>query len=45
MSADLAAVILAAVAVILVLAGEIWCALWWLGERFEKLDLSSELRP
>jgi hypothetical protein len=40
-----AAVVLAAVAVLLVLAGEIWCALWWLGERFEKLDLSSELRP
>ncbi len=30
--------------VALVFTGEIWCVLWWLGERFEKLDLSSELR-
>ena len=37
--------ILAATIVALVFAGEIWCVLWWLGERFEKLDLSSELRP
>ena len=37
--------ILATVLVGLVFAGEIWCVLWWLGERFEKLDLSSELRP
>ena len=27
-----------------VFIGEIWCVLWWLGERFEKLDLSAELR-
>jgi hypothetical protein len=40
-----AAEILAAVSAALVLAGEIWCVLWWLGDRFEKLDLSSELRP
>jgi hypothetical protein len=41
----LAAVILATLSVLLILAGEVWCTLWWLGERFEKLDLSSELRP
>lgn len=40
-----AAIALAAVAVFAVLAGEVWCALWWLGERFERLDISAELRP
>lgn len=40
-----ASLILATSIVALVFAGEIWCVLWWLGERFEKLDLSSELRP
>ena len=39
-----AAVILATLIVALVFTGEIWCVLWWLGQRFEKLDLSSELR-
>ncbi|MDP3072818.1 MAG: putative ABC exporter domain-containing protein [Opitutaceae bacterium] len=27
-----------------VLVGEVWCGVWWLGGRFEKLDLSAELR-
>ena len=40
-----AAVLIAALTVIVILAGEIWCGLWWLGGRFEKLDLSAELRP
>lgn len=40
-----AAIALAAIAVFAVLAGEVWCALWWLGERFEHLDISAELRP
>ncbi len=40
-----AAIAVAAVAVLAVLVGEIWCTLWWLGGRFEKLDLSAELRP
>ncbi|HEX2854451.1 MAG TPA: putative ABC exporter domain-containing protein [Opitutaceae bacterium] len=40
-----AAVVLATLVVIAVLVGEIWCALWLLGERFEKFDLSAELRP
>jgi hypothetical protein len=40
-----AAVAVATLTVIVILLGEIWCGLWWLGERFEKLDLSSELRP
>lgn len=39
------AVIFASLAVTLVLAGELWCGLWWLGGRFEKLDLSTEPRP
>ena len=37
-------VAIAALAVLAVLVGEAWCALWWLGRRFEKLDLSAELR-
>lgn len=40
-----AAIVLATLAVFVILAGEVWCALWWLGERFEHLDISSELRP
>jgi len=31
--------------VLAVLLGELWLGLWFLGGRFEKLDLSSELRP
>lgn len=38
------AVTIAAAAVLLVLAAEVWCGVWWLGERFEKLDLSTDLR-
>ena len=40
-----AAIALATAVVLTVLAGEVWCALWWLGERFEHLDVSTELRP
>ena len=32
-------------AVLVILLAEVGCGLWWLGQRFEKLDLSSELRP
>jgi hypothetical protein len=39
-----AAVVIAALAVLVVLAAEVWCGVWWLGERFEKLDLSTDLR-
>lgn len=39
------AVVLATLVVLTILVGEIWCGLWWLGQRFEKLDLSAELRP
>jgi hypothetical protein len=39
-----AAIALASLMMVVVLVGEIWCALWWLGERFERLDLSAELR-
>ena len=38
------AVMLAALAVLVVLVAEVWCGVWWLGQRFEKLDLSAELR-
>jgi hypothetical protein len=40
----IAAVSIATLAVVIVLAGEAWCGVWWLGQRFEKLDLSTELR-
>jgi hypothetical protein len=40
----IAAVTLAAGAVLLVLVAEVWCGVWWLGERFEKLDPSTDLR-
>ena len=38
------AIVLAAVVVLPVLAGEAAFGLWWLGERFENFDLSSESR-
>ncbi len=41
----IAGVWLAAVGVLMVLVGELWLGLWFLGGRFERLDLSSELRP
>jgi hypothetical protein len=31
--------------VLAILLGEIWCGLWWLGQRFDRLDFSSDLRP
>ena len=37
------AVLIATLAVLGVLIGEVWCGVWLLGDRFEKLDLSSEL--
>ena len=40
-----AAVIFATGAVLVVLIGEVWCGVWLIGERFEKLDLSAEGRP
>jgi hypothetical protein len=40
-----AALILATLAVLCIAAGEIWIGLWVLGARFEKLDITSELRP
>ena len=40
-----AAVAVAALAVLVILVAEVWCGLWWIGERFEKFDLSAELRP
>ncbi len=39
------AVILATAVVLVVMAAEVWCALWWLGGRFEHFDLSNEQRP
>lgn len=40
----IAAVGLAALVVFVVLVAEAWCGVWLLGQRFEKLDLSTELR-
>jgi NADH:ubiquinone oxidoreductase subunit K len=39
------AVVLATLLALAILAAEIAVGLWWLGERFEKLDLATELRP
>ncbi len=39
------AVIFAALLTLALLTGEIACGVWWLGQRFEKLDLATELRP
>jgi len=33
------------IAVVVILGAEIACGLWWLGQRFERLDLAAELRP
>lgn len=41
----LLSVAFATVAVLLVLLGEVWCGVWWLGERFERFDLSADARP
>lgn len=40
-----AAVALAVVPVLAVFAGELWFGVWLLGPRFERLDISAELRP
>ena len=40
-----AAIILAAIAVVLILSVEAWLGILWLGDRFERFDLSAELRP
>jgi hypothetical protein len=39
------AIAVAALGVLAILVGEVACGLWWLGGRFEKLDVSAELRP
>jgi hypothetical protein len=41
----IAGIWIAAAGVLAVLLGELWLGLRFLGARFEKLDLSSELRP
>jgi hypothetical protein len=37
--------VLAALVVLTVLGVEIWAGVRWLGQRFARFDLSSELRP
>jgi len=39
------ATIFATLVILLVIVGEVWCGLWWLGGRFERFDLSAEQRP
>ncbi|HVS51695.1 MAG TPA: putative ABC exporter domain-containing protein [Opitutaceae bacterium] len=39
------AVSVGGLAALVILVGEVWCGIWLLGERFEKFDLSAELRP
>lgn len=38
-------VVIGAAVMLPVLVAEVWLGVWWLGERFERLDLTSELRP
>jgi ABC-2 type transport system permease protein len=38
------AALLATLVVLVILGGEAWCGIWWLGQCFEKLDLSRELK-
>lgn len=40
-----AAIVLAALAITVVLAIEVWLGVLWLGPKFERLDISAELRP
>ncbi len=40
-----AAVVLGTLVALTILGAEVACGLWWLGERFEKFDLATELRP
>jgi hypothetical protein len=42
--ATVVALLAAAATVLAILVGELWCGLWWLGARFERLDLSREMR-
>ncbi|MEO6569797.1 MAG: putative ABC exporter domain-containing protein [Opitutaceae bacterium] len=39
------ALLAAGLAALSILTAEVWCGIWWLGRRFEKFDLSAELRP
>jgi ABC-2 type transport system permease protein len=40
-----AAIALAVASVLVVLSVEIGMGVWWLGQRFERFDLSAELKP
>jgi ABC-2 type transport system permease protein len=40
-----AAILLAAVPVLGIFVGEICLGVWWIGPKFERLDISAELRP
>ena len=42
--ATILALLAAAATLLAVLSGELWCGIWWLGSRFEGLDLSQEMR-
>ena len=41
----IAGLIAATLFVLVIVLGEVWIGLWWLGERFERLDIALELRP
>jgi ABC-2 type transport system permease protein len=41
----LPAAVVALVAMLAILIGEVWIGVQWLGRRFERFDVSSELRP
>jgi hypothetical protein len=41
----IAGLLAATLFVLAVVTGEVWVGLWWLGGRFEKLDIALELKP
>lgn len=39
------ALLLATLCGLVIVSGEVWVGLWWLGRRFDRLDIASELKP
>jgi hypothetical protein len=39
------ALLIATLGGLVIVSGEVWVGLWWLGRRFDRLDIASELKP
>jgi len=39
------ALLIATLCGLVIVSGEVWVGLWWLGRRFDRLDIASELKP